>query len=143
MTPLADTIDTPAGSVSGLSLSGFGRPPEVSQAEAARLCKMSTATIRRHRAELQKHGAHPDPAGGWLIPIPALVATGLLTGPHVARSLVDSCSAAAAANSTTRRYVGHAVRERLAGGKLSRRAVGQQQNRNAVATAIRTVLDRC
>ena len=53
-------------------------PPEVSQAEAARICKVSTATIRRHRAELQKHGAHPDPAGGWLIPIPALVAARLL-----------------------------------------------------------------
>lgn len=52
--------------------------PKVSQAEAARLCKVSTATIRRRRPELVEYGAKPDPKGGWMIPISALVAVGLL-----------------------------------------------------------------
>lgn len=53
-------------------------PPSVSQAEAARICGVSTATIRRRRAELVEHGAKSDGDGGWTIPIPALVAAGLL-----------------------------------------------------------------
>lgn len=55
-----------------------GAPPSVSQAEAARICGVSTATIRRRRSELVEHGAKPDADGGWTIPIPALVAVGLL-----------------------------------------------------------------
>lgn len=55
-----------------------GAPPSVSQAEAARICGVSTATIRRRRSELIEHGAKPDVDGGWTIPIPALVAVGLL-----------------------------------------------------------------
>lgn len=59
-------------------MDAHGAPPFVSQAEAARVCGVSTATIRRRRSELVEHGATPDKDGGWRIPIPALVAVGLL-----------------------------------------------------------------
>lgn len=73
---LHDTlVDTPFDT---LDVTSAGGPPMVSQAEAARICKVSTATLRRRRTELEQHGAKPDPTGGWLIPIPALVACGLL-----------------------------------------------------------------
>jgi len=52
-------------------------PPYVSQAEAARICRVSTATVRRARVAGRLEGVKADGAG-WLIPIPALVAAGLL-----------------------------------------------------------------
>lgn len=65
--PLFDTPDTPSG------------PPMVSQAEAARLCRVSTATIRRRRMSGDLADCVQAPDGrGWLIPIPSLVAAGLL-----------------------------------------------------------------
>lgn len=51
--------------------------PVVGLAEAARLCKVSAASIRRRKAVLTELGATTDPKG-WQIPIPALVQIGLL-----------------------------------------------------------------
>ena len=51
--------------------------PVVGLAEAAALCKVSPATIRRRKAVLVELGATTDPSG-WRIPIPALVQVGLL-----------------------------------------------------------------
>lgn len=51
--------------------------PVVGLAEAASLCKVSPATIRRRKALLVELGATTDPSG-WRIPIPALVQVGLL-----------------------------------------------------------------
>lgn len=52
-------------------------PPVVGLAEAAALCKVSPATVRRRKAILTELGATTDPSG-WRIPIPALVDVGLL-----------------------------------------------------------------
>jgi hypothetical protein len=52
-------------------------PPVVGLKEAARVCGCSIATVRRRRAALAEHGATQTGAG-WTIPIPALVAVGLL-----------------------------------------------------------------
>jgi len=60
--------------------------PTVGLHEAARITGKSVATVRRRRAELTKLGA-TSTKDGWTIPIPALVAVGLLdrvTGPEVA-----------------------------------------------------------
>lgn len=51
--------------------------PVVGLAEAARLCQVSPASIRRRKAVLVDLGATTDPSG-WRIPIPALVQIGLL-----------------------------------------------------------------
>lgn len=54
-------------------------PPSVSQSRAAELCGVSTTTIRRYRQSGRLEGCEPDEqSGGWQIPIPSLVAAGLL-----------------------------------------------------------------
>lgn len=54
-------------------------PPDVSQAKAAQVCGVSTATIRRARVAGRLDGVRKAADGsGWLIPIPSLVAAGLL-----------------------------------------------------------------
>lgn len=53
------------------------KPPVVGLAEAARMCGVSVSTIRRKRGELSEYGA-AQTAKGWQIPIPALIATGLM-----------------------------------------------------------------
>ena len=81
-TPRSDTGDTaPATS--------FGSPPMLSQAEAARRCGVSTATIRRARSDGRLPGA-VETAEGWRIPIPELIAAGLMdrtTPPDTGASL--------------------------------------------------------
>lgn len=52
-------------------------PPVVGLKEAARLCRVSVATVRRRREQLEAAGATAA-EDGWTIPIPALVAVGLL-----------------------------------------------------------------
>lgn len=54
-----------------------GGPPCVGLREAARVSGVSIATVRRRREQLIEHGATVQ-ASGWMIPIPALVAVGLL-----------------------------------------------------------------
>lgn len=54
-----------------------GGPPMLSQAEAARVCKVSTATIRRARQAGKLPGA-VQTADGWAIPIPELIAAGIM-----------------------------------------------------------------
>lgn len=57
----------------------YGAPPAISQSEAARRCGVSAATIRRYRTSGKLADCRRDPSGtGWLIPIPSLVAAGLL-----------------------------------------------------------------
>lgn len=56
-----------------------GAPPTLSQSEAAKACGVSVATIRRARRSRRIDGAYEDGHGGWRIPIPALVAAGMLT----------------------------------------------------------------
>lgn len=51
--------------------------PTVGLREAARISGCSVATVRRRKAALMEHGA-TSTAEGWVIPIPALVAVGLL-----------------------------------------------------------------
>lgn len=53
------------------------KPPVVGLAEAARMCGVSVSTIRRKRGELSEYGA-AQTAKGWHIPIPALIAVGLM-----------------------------------------------------------------
>ena len=54
-------------------------PPSVSQARAAEICGVSTTTVRRYRQSGRLFGCEPDEkSGGWQIPIPSLVAAGLL-----------------------------------------------------------------
>ena len=54
-------------------------PPTVSQSRAAELCGVSTTTIRRYRQSGRLEGCEPDEqSGGWKVPIPSLVAAGLL-----------------------------------------------------------------
>lgn len=54
-------------------------PPTVSQSRAAELCGVSTTTVRRYRQSGRLFGCEPDEkSGGWQIPIPSLVAAGLL-----------------------------------------------------------------
>lgn len=54
-------------------------PPTVSQSRAAELCGVSTTTIRRYRQSGRLEGCEPDEeSGGWKVPIPALIAAGLL-----------------------------------------------------------------
>ena len=69
-TPSTPT-DTPAHRI---ALAG---PPTVGLKEAARLCRVSVATVRRRRELLEAAGATAA-EDGWTIPIPALVAVGLL-----------------------------------------------------------------
>lgn len=56
-----------------------GAPPTLSQSEAAKACGVSVATIRRARRSGRIEGAYEDGHGGWSIPIPSLIAAGLLT----------------------------------------------------------------
>lgn len=58
----------------------YGTPPTVSQTEAARRCGVAPSTIRRARLAGRLPGATEAPGGGWRIPIPDLVAAGLLDG---------------------------------------------------------------
>jgi hypothetical protein len=51
--------------------------PSVGLKEAARVCGVSVATVRRRKDSLIAHGA-TTAEDGWMIPIPALVAVGLL-----------------------------------------------------------------
>lgn len=53
------------------------KPPVVGLAEAARMCGVSVSTVRRKREELSEYGA-AQTSKGWQIPIPALIATGLM-----------------------------------------------------------------
>jgi hypothetical protein len=53
------------------------KSPVMGLAEAARVCGVSVSTIRRRRAELEKLGA-AQTAGGWQIPVTALIAAGLM-----------------------------------------------------------------
>ena len=53
-------------------------PPMLSQAEAARACGVSTATIRRARQSGRLANVQPDPAGGYRIPLPSLIDAGLM-----------------------------------------------------------------
>lgn len=55
-----------------------GAPPTLSQSEAAKACGVSVATIRRARRSGRIEGAYEDGHGGWSIPIPSLVAAGML-----------------------------------------------------------------
>lgn len=55
-----------------------GQPPTLSQAEAARACGVSTATIRRARVAGKLANVEQDGTGGWRIPAPSLVEAGLL-----------------------------------------------------------------
>lgn len=52
-------------------------PPSVGLAEAARLCGCSVSTLRRRRDDLLRQGATQTDRG-WSIPIPALIALGLM-----------------------------------------------------------------
>lgn len=80
----ADTTGTPTPIAAQRSTTLDG-PSVVGLEEAARLCKVSVATVRLRRNLLEAAGA--TAAGdGWTIPIPALVAVGLLdrsTPPRV------------------------------------------------------------
>ena len=71
MTTAPVATDTPAHRI---ALAG---PPVVGLKEAARLCNVSVATVRRRRELLEAAGATAA-EDGWTIPIPALVAVGLL-----------------------------------------------------------------
>lgn len=51
--------------------------PTVNLAQAVELTGRSKSTIRRRKAELLEHGAKAD-ADGWSIPVPALIAVGLM-----------------------------------------------------------------
>jgi len=55
-----------------------GEPPTLSQSEAAKACGVSVATIRRARRSGRIGGAYEDGHGGWSIPIPSLVAAGMI-----------------------------------------------------------------
>lgn len=75
MTPsdTADTLDdTPPSTPAGTQ-----GPPTVGLKEAARVAGVSVATVRRRREQLVEYGATASEEG-WAIPIPALVAVGLL-----------------------------------------------------------------
>lgn len=56
----------------------FGTPPTLGLKEAAVQCGVSVSTMRRHRDELVKLGATVSDQGHWSIPIPALIAVGLM-----------------------------------------------------------------
>ncbi len=73
-TPCSDTGDTTPHTAPAAS---FGSPPMLSQAEAARRCGVSTATIRRARSDGRLPGA-VETDEGWRIPIPELIAAGLM-----------------------------------------------------------------
>lgn len=73
-TPRSDTGDTAPHTAPTTS---FGSPPMLSQAEAARRCGVSTATIRRARSDGRLPGA-VETVEGWRIPIPELIAAGLM-----------------------------------------------------------------
>lgn len=53
-------------------------PPMLSQAEAAKACGVSTATIRRARQAGKLEGVQPDGTGGYRIPLPSLIDAGLM-----------------------------------------------------------------
>lgn len=56
----------------------FGTPPTLGLKDAAVQCGVSVSTMRRHREELVKLGATVSEQGHWSIPIPALIAVGLM-----------------------------------------------------------------
>lgn len=66
MAPPGDTPDTPT-------------PLVYSQAQAASLCQVSSATIRRARQDGRLPNSTPDGSGGWRILATDLIAAGLLT----------------------------------------------------------------
>lgn len=54
-------------------------PPVLGLAQAAKAAGVSESTLRRRRSELKEHGAVQTDKG-WRIPVPALVALGLMAG---------------------------------------------------------------
>lgn len=59
------------------SMTDISAAPTVNLAQAVELTGKSKSTIRRRKAELLEHGARAD-AEGWVIPVPALIAVGLM-----------------------------------------------------------------
>lgn len=113
------------------------RPPVLGLAEAARATGLSVSTVRRRKRDLLSHGATITEQG-WQIPVPALIALGMLDRstppPDSGRSQPDTSQDTPADSAEIAR-----LRELL--DQAERRAV-QAEQRAAIAEAIAAERDR-
>jgi hypothetical protein len=109
-------------------------PPTVGLKEAARLCRVSVATVRRRREQLEAAGATAA-EDGWTIPIPALVAVGLLdrTTPPGEGAASGVAPATTPGTDTTESPALTELREQL---DAERRARAEAEHRARLAEAI-------
>ncbi|MEK0212208.1 hypothetical protein WM019_08825 [Bifidobacterium mongoliense] len=82
--------------------------PQVNLSQAAEMTGKAKNTIRRRRDELVKNGAVISKSG-WLIPVPALIATGLLANSTPAGSHEHSSEPAGVQNELERLKIENAV----------------------------------
>lgn len=128
--PVSEPLSPPlSGRVSG--------PPVLGLAEAAKACGLSVSTVRRRKRDLISHGATVSETG-WQIPVPALVALGMLdraTPPPAA----DSRDPDTRPDTPGDRAELDRLRELL--DQAERRAV-QAEQRAAIAEAVAAERDR-
>ena len=96
--------------------------PAVSLAQAVELTGKSKSTIRRRKQELLEHGAKAD-SEGWSIPVPALIAVGLMGNTTPADTKRDTTTPSGVSRNDTQQMAD--LQAQLA--RLEERAKQQEQ----------------